>query len=257
VTSITWSLVACSALLCCAVSRPFTQAPCRELARTPRTTQTQRTAASIGSGCYAFIRRECRTSPSANPRLLVCPANERPRHAHPGAGMLIVAAPSGTGGSPAAVTDGGARANMRRASSRRYAQSDRVAVRCFSACRSGDSARSGAGRLRLTAGVSCQCGSGSRRPAEARFEGDPAYAHVPHRLPRRLRPQRRQAPGRAGPGTIPALDRRPRRPARLGAAAPARLTPARPCHGVTARRRQHGGGCAGRAAGTDPTSTLS
>jgi len=39
-------------------------------------------------------------------RLLPCPANERLRHAHPGAGMLTVAAPSGTGGTPAAVTDG-------------------------------------------------------------------------------------------------------------------------------------------------------
>ena len=51
-------------------------------------------------------------------RLLACPANERLRHAHPGAGMLTVTAPSGTGGTPAAVTDGGGGAGMRRASNR-------------------------------------------------------------------------------------------------------------------------------------------
>ena len=52
-------------------------------------------------------------------RLLACPANERLRHAHPGAGMLTMSAPSGSVGTPAAVTDGGGGANMRRASSRR------------------------------------------------------------------------------------------------------------------------------------------
>jgi len=46
------------------------------------------------------------------------PANELLRHAHPGAGMLIVAAPSGTGGTRAGVTDGSGGADMRRASSR-------------------------------------------------------------------------------------------------------------------------------------------
>ena len=35
-------------------------------------------------------------------RLLACPADERLRHAHPGAGMLTVTAPSGTDGTPAA-----------------------------------------------------------------------------------------------------------------------------------------------------------
>ena len=50
-------------------------------------------------------------------RLLACPANERLRHAHPGAGMPT-AAPSGTGGTQAAVTDGGSGADMRRASNR-------------------------------------------------------------------------------------------------------------------------------------------
>ena len=44
--------------------------------------------------------------------------NERLHHAHPGAGMLTVAAPSGIGGTAAAVTDGGGRADMRRASIR-------------------------------------------------------------------------------------------------------------------------------------------
>jgi hypothetical protein len=43
---------------------------------------------------------------------------ERLRHAHSGAGMLTVAARSGTGGTPAAVTDGGGRADMLRARSR-------------------------------------------------------------------------------------------------------------------------------------------
>jgi hypothetical protein len=38
-------------------------------------------------------------------RLLACPADERIRHAHPGAGMLTMAAASGSGGTPAAVTD--------------------------------------------------------------------------------------------------------------------------------------------------------
>ena len=38
-------------------------------------------------------------------RLLVSPAIERLRHAHPGAGVLTVTAPSGTG-TPTAVTDG-------------------------------------------------------------------------------------------------------------------------------------------------------
>jgi Tetratricopeptide repeat len=40
----------------------------------------------------------------------------------PDAGMLTMAAPSGAGGIPAAVTDGGGAADVRRASSRRYAR---------------------------------------------------------------------------------------------------------------------------------------
>src|SRR4029078_9016404 len=46
----------------------------------------------------------------------------------------------------------------------------------------------------------------------------------PHRLPRHLRTNRRQAAGRPGPATVPALDRDPRRPARLGTATSPRLT---------------------------------
>ena len=49
--------------------------------------------------------------------------------------------------------------------------------------------------------------------------------HLPHRLPRRLRTNRRQAAGRPGPRTVPTLERDPRRPGRLGTAAPPRLTP--------------------------------
>ncbi|HYZ57899.1 MAG TPA: hypothetical protein VE733_30960, partial [Streptosporangiaceae bacterium] len=52
------------------------------------------------------------------PRLLACLADERLRHDDPVAGMLTMAAPSGTGGTPAAVTDGGGGADMRRASNR-------------------------------------------------------------------------------------------------------------------------------------------
>ena len=83
--------------------------------------------ASTKTACFQrvrvlrVIRRECRTSLSANRGCWYALANERLRHAHPGAGMLIAAAPSGTGGTPAAVTDGGGRADMRRASTRRYA----------------------------------------------------------------------------------------------------------------------------------------
>jgi len=53
------------------------------------------------------------------PRSLAYLANERLRHSHPYAGMLTIAAPSGAGGIPAAVTDGGGAADVRRASSRR------------------------------------------------------------------------------------------------------------------------------------------
>src|SRR5882724_3451728 len=63
-------------------------------------------------GVLRVIRRECRTS-LGELRLLTCPANERLPHAHPGAGMLTAAAPSGSGGTPAAVTNGGAAADMR------------------------------------------------------------------------------------------------------------------------------------------------
>ncbi len=71
-----------------------------------------------GGQMLRVMRRECRTSLSANCGCWPAPADERIRHAHPGAGMLTVAAPSGSGGAPAAVTDGGGRADMRRASTR-------------------------------------------------------------------------------------------------------------------------------------------
>ena len=57
------------------------------------------------------------------PRLLACLANERLRSLTLGVGMLTMAAPSGTGGTPAAVTEGGGGADMRCASNRfRYAR---------------------------------------------------------------------------------------------------------------------------------------
>ena len=67
---------------------------------------------------HVIIRRDCGLSLSANRGRWHTSANERLHHAHPGAGMLTVAAPSGIGGTPAAVTDGGGRADMRRASIR-------------------------------------------------------------------------------------------------------------------------------------------
>jgi len=44
-------------------------------------------------------------------------------------------------------------------------------------------------------------------------------------LTQRMRPQRRQAPHRPGTGTLPALERQPRRPPHLGTAAPVRVNP--------------------------------
>ena len=58
-------------------------------------------------------------------------------------------------------------------------------------------------------------------------DGRPECPDLPHRLPRRMRPQRRETPRRPGAGTVPALERQPRRPPRLGTAAPARIKPAR------------------------------
>ena len=49
-------------------------------------------------------------------------------------------------------------------------------------------------------------------------DGRPEHPDLPHRLPRRMRPQRREAPRRAGAGTVPALERQPRRPPHLGTA---------------------------------------
>ena len=62
-----------------------------------------------------------------------------------------------------------------------------------------------------------------RHHADGRLE-PPDLAH---RLPRRMRPQRRETPNRPGPGPLPALERQPRRPPHLGtAAATARIKPA-------------------------------
>src|SRR6266702_8498276 len=51
-----------------------------------------------------------------------------------------------------------------------------------------------------------------------------------------MRPQRRQSPHRDSTGTLPALERQPRRPPHLGAATPAaRITPPRTSTGATPR----------------------
>ncbi len=70
-------------------------------------------------------------------RLLACPATERLRHAHPSAGMLTVAVPSGTGSTPTAVTDGGGGADMRHASSRHSARTSDSCGLMPRLCRSG------------------------------------------------------------------------------------------------------------------------
>ena len=54
-------------------------------------------------------------------------------------------------------------------------------------------------------------------------DGRAEPAHLPDRLPRRMRPQRRKAAHREGTGTVPALEGQPRGPPRLGPAAPARI----------------------------------
>src|SRR6266536_1046515 len=60
-----------------------------------------------------------------------------------------------------------------------------------------------------------------------RPDGRPERPDLAHRLPRRMRPPRRKTSRRPGPGTIPALERQPRQPPRLGKATQeARLTPA-------------------------------
>ncbi len=54
------------------------------------------------------------------------------------------------------------------------------------------------------------------------------HEDLAHRLPRRMRPQRRETPRRPGPGPLPALERQPRRPPHLGtAAAITRINPPR------------------------------
>src|SRR6266700_982793 len=63
------------------------------------------TGAVAGNVCLLcvlrVVGRECRTSLSANCGCGHAPASQRLRHAHPGAGMLAVAAPSRTGGTSA------------------------------------------------------------------------------------------------------------------------------------------------------------
>src|SRR5580693_10635973 len=80
------------------------------------------------------------------------------------------------------------------------------AVICAGAARAGRSGGRGRGR-----------GGGITRIRPERHR-------LPHRIPRRMRPQPREAPHRPGPGTLPALARRPPKPPRLGTAAPARIT---------------------------------
>src|SRR5260370_27357018 len=58
-----------------------------------------------------------------------------------------------------------------------------------------------------------------------RRDGRPERADLPHRIPRRLRPQQRETPVRPRPGTVPALESRARRPQSLGTAARTRITP--------------------------------
>ena len=69
-----------------------------------------------------------------------------------------------------------------------------------------------------------------------RPDGRPEPPDLAHRLPRRMRPQRRETPRRPGPGPLPALERQPRRPPHLGTAtAIARINPR--------RTRPHRRGC--------------
>src|SRR6266545_4222211 len=72
-----------------------------------------------------------------------------------------------------------------------------------------------------------------------RRDGRPERPDLAHRLPRRMRPQRRKTPHRPGPGTIPTLERQPRRPPRLGTATPqARLNPCPANHHGAAHTNQ-------------------
>jgi len=72
------------------------------------------------------------------------------------------------------------------------------------------------------------------------------HAHLHNRLPRCLRAQRQQAPHGPRTGTIPALERRPRRPAHLGTATTTRLNRKPP------RRRHHKRGYAARQRARSP-----
>ena len=59
------------------------------------------------------------------------------------------------------------------------------------------------------------------------FNGRTQPPDLAHRLPRRMRPQRCETARRPGAGTLPALERQPRRPPGLGTASARRIEPAR------------------------------
>jgi hypothetical protein len=58
-----------------------------------------------------------------------------------------------------------------------------------------------------------------------RPDGRAEHPLLSHRLPRRMRPQRRQAAHRPGPGTVPDLERQARGPPGLGTATARRIYP--------------------------------
>jgi hypothetical protein len=107
--------------------------------------------------------------------------------------------------------------------------------RCCSGCRSAGR-RSSRARIRrpamavlvlvvVTADRTGDVGAaGTLSGARGRGRGG-AAGLLAHRLPRRMRPQRRQAAHRAGAGTVPALERQPRRPPHLGTATARRINP--------------------------------
>jgi hypothetical protein len=91
------------------------QQPEGSLARTSAVTGTRRVGLAHeitgpeDAMCYVFsFIRECRHS--RRTAVAGVPADECFHHAHPGAGMLAMAASSGTGGTPAAVMHGGGEA---------------------------------------------------------------------------------------------------------------------------------------------------
>ena len=75
-----------------------------------RVRQRGRQPGGVADGVLRVIRRECRTS-LGELRLLTCPPMSVSAMLTL-APMLTVAAPSGSGGTPAAVTDGGGGADL-------------------------------------------------------------------------------------------------------------------------------------------------